>query len=129
MIVVDASAAVDALTETPGGDALRARLAGEQLHAPELIDYEFVAALRGLIARGGLSPERADAALTDFGDLPLRRWPAADPLRRRALGLRDNLSASDAAYVALAEALQCPLISRDGRLARSTGHRALVIVL
>ena len=108
---------------------MRARLAGEQLHAPELIDYEFVAGLRSLIARGRLSPEQADAALTDFGDLPLRRWPAADPLRRRALGLRDNLSAYDAAYVALAEALQCPLISRDGRLARSTGHRALVIVL
>ncbi len=129
MIVVDASAAVDALTQAPGGEALRARLAGEQLHAPELIDYEFVAGLRSLIARGRLSPEQADAALTDFGDLPLRRWPAADPLRRRALGLRDNLSAYDAAYVALAEALQCPLISRDGPLARSTGHRALVIVL
>jgi predicted nucleic acid-binding protein len=128
VIVVDASAAVDALTAVPGTDPLRALLAGEQLHAPELIDYELVAALRGLVAGGMLSPDRASDVLTDFDDLPMRRWPAADPLRRRAFSLRPNLSAYDAAYVALAEALQCPLVSRDSRLARSTGHRARVIV-
>ncbi|MEJ7796936.1 MAG: PIN domain-containing protein [Solirubrobacteraceae bacterium] len=52
----------------------------------------------------------------------IQRWPAGDGLRRRALQLRDNLSAYDAAYVALAEALGCPLLTRDLRLAKSSGQ-------
>ncbi|WP_425402289.1 type II toxin-antitoxin system VapC family toxin [Glaciibacter superstes] len=66
--------------------------------------------------------------MTDFEDLPIRRWPSADALRRRVFQLRDNISAYDAAYVALAEALGCPLLTRDSRLAKSSGHSARIDV-
>ena len=122
MIVVDCAAVVDALTAVEGTDELRALLAGEDLHAPALLDFEVVSALRGLTLRGNRSATRAQDALTDFDDLAVRRWPSADALRRRAFQLRANMSAYDAAYVVLAEALDCPLLTRDLRLARSSGH-------
>lgn len=122
MIVVDATAVVDALAMVEGTEDLRSRLAGEDLHAPSLLDFEFVSALRGLALGGKLSAARAEDALTDFEDLPIQRWPAEDFLRRRAFALRDNLSAYDASYVALAEVLDCPLLTRDARLARSPAH-------
>lgn len=128
MIVVDSAAVVDALTAVAGTDELRAHLAAEELHAPSLVDFEVVSALRGLTLGGHLSATRAEDLLTDFDDLPLQRWPSADALRRRAFQLRDNVSAYDAAYVALAEALDCPLVTRDGRLARSSGHNAQIEV-
>jgi len=120
VIVVDTSAVVDALTLVAGTESLRGRLASEDLHAPHLIDYEVVAAVRGLAHGGRLSEPRAVDVLTDFGDLRIARWPAAGALLHRAFQLRHNLSAYDAAYVALAEALQCPLITRDARLAKVT---------
>ena len=129
MIVVDCSVVVDALTVIEGGDHLRHRLAGETLHAPMLLDYEMVSAVRGLVLRRDLGVDRAREVLADFGDLPVRRWPAADGLRRRALSLWETVSAYDAAYVALAEALECPLVTRDARLARTSGHGARVDVL
>ncbi|MGH3680949.1 MAG: type II toxin-antitoxin system VapC family toxin [Natronosporangium sp.] len=128
MIVIDCSAVVDALTAVAGTDLLRARIAREELHAPQLLDYEVVSALRGLTLGGHLSPDRARDVLTDFDDLSIERWAAADPLRRRALQLRNSLSAYDAAYVALAESLTCPLVTRDARLGRSGGHAAQVEV-
>jgi predicted nucleic acid-binding protein len=129
LIVADCAAVVDALTGLPGTDDLRATLAEEDLHAPTLLDYEVVSALRGLVRGGHLSATRAYDALTDFDALSIRRWPSAAPLRRRALSLRDDLSAYDAAYVALAEALRCPLVTRDSRLARSRGHDAEIRVV
>lgn len=128
MIVVDSSAVVDALTAVAGTDELRAHLARDDLHAPTLVDFEVVSALRGLTLRGHLSATRAQDVLSDFDDLPIHRWPSADALRRRAFQLRDNVSAYDAAYVALAEALNCPLVTRDSRLARSSGHSAQIEV-
>ncbi|MFC6704729.1 type II toxin-antitoxin system VapC family toxin [Flexivirga alba] len=125
---MDSAAVVDALTAVAGSDALRARLATDELHAPSLIDFEVVSALRGLTLGGHLSVTRAEDLLTDFDDLPVQRWPFAHALRRRAFHLRNNVSADDAAYVALAEALDCPLVTRDGRLARSSGHRAQIEV-
>jgi len=122
VIVVDCAAVVDALTAVAGSDDLRAFLASEELNAPALLDYEVVSALRGLTLRGNLTASRAEDALTDFEDLQVHRWPAADALRRRAFQLRDNVSAHDAAYVALAEALDCPLLTRDVRLAKATSH-------
>lgn len=129
MIVLDAAAVVDALTVVDGSDELRAELAGEELHAPTLLDFEVVSALRGLTMGGHLGADRAKDALTDFSDLPLQRWPSSDSLRRRAFDLRQNLSAYDASYIALAEALGCPLLTRDFRLAHSKGHTAEVRVL
>lgn len=129
MIVVDCSVVVDALTVVDGGRSLRSRLAGEILHAPALLDYEVVSALRGLVLRRDLGADRAQDALADFGSLPLRRWPASGALRLRAWQLRDRISAHDAAYVTLAEALDCPLVTRDARLARALGGAAAVEVL
>jgi predicted nucleic acid-binding protein len=128
LIVVDAAAVVDALTGLDETEELRRRLAFEELNAPTLLDYEVLSSLRGLTRGGLLSAAGAEDLLTDFEDLPVRRWPFADALRRRAFQLRDNLSAYDAAYVALAEALDCPLVTRDGRLARASGHDAKVEV-
>lgn len=122
MIVVDCAAVVDALTAVDGSEDLRAFMVGYTLNAPTLLDFEFVSALRGLSLRGHLTIARAEDALTDFDDLEVRRWPAGDGLRRRAFQLRDNVSAYDAAYVTLAEALDCCLLTRDARLARSSGH-------
>jgi predicted nucleic acid-binding protein len=128
MIVVDCAVVLDALIGGPEADDLRRGLAGEELHAPALLDYEFVAALRGLTRGRGLRASRAQDALTDFEDLPIYRWEARDGLRRRAYSLRENLTAYDAANVALAEALGCALVTRGLRLARSTGHAASISV-
>jgi predicted nucleic acid-binding protein len=122
MIVVDAAAVVDALSGLAGTDELRAYLATEDLHAPTLVDFEVVSALRGLTLRGDMTATRAADLLSDFDDLPLQRWPSADAMRRRAFELRHSVSAYDAAYVALAEGLECSLVTRDARLARSCGH-------
>lgn len=126
MIVVDCSALVDVLTAVEGTDELRSRMSGEDMQAPALLDFEVVAALRGMVLRGHLTAARAEDTLTDYEDLTIERWPSSDGLRRRAFQLRDNLSAYDAAYVALAEALDCPLLTRDARLAKSAGHDARV---
>ena len=64
--------------------------------------------------------------LADHRDLAVERWPADDALRRRALQLCENVSSYDAAYVVLAEALDCPLVTRDARLARSSGHGVVI---
>jgi predicted nucleic acid-binding protein len=122
VIVVDCAAVVDALTAVDGTDDLRSFLAQEELNAPALLDFEVVSALRGLTLGGHLSAARAEDALTDFDDLAIRRWPSGDGLRRRSFQLRENLSAYDAAYVALAEALNCLLLTRDTRLERSSRH-------
>lgn len=122
MIVIDCAAVVDALTAVDGSEDLRAALADEDLHAPTLLDFEVVSALRGLTLRNHITAARARDALTDFDALSIQRWPSAAPLRLRAFSLRENLSAYDAAYVVLAEALQCPVLTRDTRLSRSSGH-------
>ena len=128
MIVVDASAVVDALTGAPAVEGLVEMLSAEDLHAPQLLDYEVVAAVRGLALGRRLSGARAEHVLTDFADLPVERWPADPALRRRAFQLRHSLSAYDAAYVALAEAMECPLVTRDGRLARAAGVVVRVVL-
>lgn len=118
MIVVDASVIVDALTQRELDD-LRGKLAGETLHAPDLIDYEILSAVRGLTLGGHLSEARARDALTDYEDLALRRYPSTAALRATAWTLRNNLTSYDAAYVALADRLGCALWTRDSGLATS----------
>lgn len=120
MIVVDASAIVDLLIDAVGTADLRELLRdADDLHAPNLLDYEVVCGLRRRTLRGRLTATRAQDALTDFEDLAIRRWPLLDGLRRRVFSLRDSFTAYDASYVALAEALECPLVTRDQRLARA----------
>jgi len=124
-LVVDASALVDALLID---GAARAHLAEASLHTPELIDAELLSVLRRLVLRGQLVEQQALLALDTAQLLGLRRhttrqlWP-------RAWQLRTNLSAYDALYVALAEQLNLPLLSADGRLTRAPGLHCQVRVV
>lgn len=126
VIVLDASALLHVLIERPVDEALMNRIAGAgELHTPHLIDVEIVSALRRLNRRGLVSDEGARVVLDDVADLPLRRYPH-ELLRARMWGLRHNITASDATYIALAESLDLPLVTTDHRLAGSSGHRAVV---
>lgn len=129
MIVVDASVLAPALADGGAdGDRARARLRGEQLTAPELVDLEVVSTMRRAARAGRLYERRSAQALGDLAALPLRRVPHL-PLLPRVWELRDNLSAYDAAYVALAEALGALLLTADGPLERAAGVRCEVEVL
>ena len=129
MIVVDASVLATSLGDDgPDGDQARARLRGERLTAPELVDLEVVSVLRRQVRAGALDIRRAALALADLGALPLRRTPHR-PLLARCWELRDNLTIYDAAYVALAEALGVLLLTGDARLARATGPACTIEVL
>jgi len=128
VLVVDTSAIIDALVHGNSATALADRLAGDgDLHAPHLIDVELLHALRRLERRTELSGERADDVRADFAALPVTRYPQLG-LGERIWQLRHNLTAYDAAYVALAEALEVPLITCDSRLAAAPGHHADVEV-
>ncbi len=128
MIVVDASALTAALLQTPQGLAERLFAHDVQLHVPHLIDIELTSAFRKLVAVNRLSAQRAEQALRDFQSLELVRYPHA-PLLLRVWVLRSNLTPYDAAYVALAELLDMPLLTRDRRLANAPGHAAKVEVV
>ena len=128
MIVIDASAEVAVLLNVgPEAEDIRARIArpGETLHVPHLFDIEVLHALMGLRLRGTVSPQRARLAVRRLRDTQLTRYPHT-PLMERIWELRENLTAYDAAYVALAEALGAPLVTLDARLARTSGIRAAV---
>ena len=121
MIVVDASVIVTALADDgPDGERHRDRLRSERLAAPHLIDIEVVSAWRRLAASGLLDERRADLARADLRSLPMQRVPHS-PLVERCWGLRANLTAYDAVYVALAEVLDVPLLTADAKLAASSG--------
>lgn len=129
MLVVDSSVLVVALADDgPDGDTARDRLRGEQLAAPELIDLEVLSVLRGLTHSGQVIPRRAGLAVQDLHDIPLERAPHRS-LMARCWELRDNLTPYDAAYVALAEALDATLLTGDRRLSRATGPRCRIEVL
>ena len=125
MIVVDTSALLAVVVGRPYSEFLRERVLHEELHAPHLVDIEFLHALRGLVARKALSLSRAEEARGDLSDFAIIRYPHA-PLSDRVWELRDVLSAYDAAFIALAEVLESPLVTCDGRLARAKGHSARV---
>lgn len=129
MIVVDASVLAPALADDgTDGDLARARLRGEVLAAPELIDLEVSSVLRRLHLSGQLPASRAESALADLRDLPVQRAPHL-PLLARCWSLRDNLSVYDASYVALAEALGSVLLTADAKLSMAPGLRCVVEVL
>jgi predicted nucleic acid-binding protein len=127
VIVVDASALLEALLRTPAAEAVEKRLFDSRrtLHAPHLLDVEVAQVIRRYAATGELGQERGRAALADLTDFPLRRYPHGF-LLPRVWELRDNLTAYDAVYVALAEALDATLLTRDQRLAAAAGHHAHV---
>ena len=129
MIVVDASVVTTALADDgEEGDFLRGRLEGRVLYAPEVLDLEVISSWRGQMRAGKLIDQRVRQALDDLYDMPLLRAPHRQ-LATRVWELRDNLSAYDGSYVALAEALRIPLVTTDARLARAPGVRCEVEVL
>jgi len=127
MMVVDASVLVEVLLNMPSGERVAHRLSDpdETLHAPHLVDLEVAQTLRRYEAAGEMSPERARQGLLAFLQMPLERHPHW-PLLDRIWELRRNLTSYDAAYIALAEALDAPLLTCDRRLAAAPGHRAVV---
>lgn len=129
MIVVDASAAVTMfLNLGPSAARVRERLGQvEVVHVPHLFDIEVLHALRRHSLRGDLSGEQSWLIMDLLHEMNAVRYPHA-PLVARIWGLRENLTAYDAAYVALAEALDAPLVTMDARLAQAPGIRATVEV-
>jgi predicted nucleic acid-binding protein len=127
VIVIDASAMIDLLLRAPGAEAVAARLfrGRETFHAPHLLDVEVAQVLRRYVRSGALGHERAAQALDDLADFPLLRYPH-EVLLSRVWQLRDNLTAYDAVYIALAEALGAALVTRDRRLGAAPGHQARV---
>jgi predicted nucleic acid-binding protein len=127
MIVLDASAAVDWLLQTPAGQRIENRIysRNETLHAPHLLDLEVTQVLRRLVQQGVVPAYRADEAIRDLLDLRVNRY-AHFVLLPRIWQLRHNFSAYDAAYLVLAEKLGATLVTRDRRLASPTGHAATI---
>jgi predicted nucleic acid-binding protein len=127
VIVVDASVLATALGDG-GPDGRRARRelrSGAPLAAPDLVDVETTAALRKRWLAGALSDRRFSVAVDDFSDLDLDRYPTL-AFMRRAWELRASITAYDAAYVALAETLDCELVTADQRLHQAHGPRCAV---
>lgn len=122
MIVLDASALLELLLGTERGRSIAARIADPALglHAPHLADVEVAQALRRYVRDGELEPDSAAFALEGLQSLDLERH-AHEPLLDRVWALRENLTAYDAVYVALAEALDTTLLTCDARLARAPG--------
>lgn len=129
MIVVDASALLEFLLQTPLGRRVEARLLREdEFHSPHLIDVEVTQGLRRLVRAGEVSADRAAEAIEDLVDLDIHRHAHLD-LLTRAWKLRENVTAYDAMYVALAEALDATLVTCDTPLAKAPGRRARIEVI
>jgi predicted nucleic acid-binding protein len=131
MIVMDASAAVELLLGTEKGARVFRRLherGAEPLHCPHLFDLEVASALRSSVQRGDLSAGRAHEALMDLHDLAVTRYPH-DVVLDRVWELRDAVTTYDGCYLALAEALEAPLLTCDKHLGKAHGHRARVEVI
>lgn len=127
MIVADASAILEILLQTRAAEAIEDRILrpGESIHVPSLLDLEVVQVLRRYVSRGDLTLSRARASLDILAGFPMERH-THEALLPRIWELRENLTAYDASYVALAEGLEAPLVTCDARLAGASGIRATV---
>jgi predicted nucleic acid-binding protein len=130
MIVVDASAIAELLLQTELGRRVEARVYrdDDELHAPHLLDVEVISALRRLVRAREVAPGRAREAVEDLSSLRIMRHGHLD-LAARAWRLRENLTAYDAVYVALAEALAATVVTCDGPLGAAPGHSARIEVI
>jgi len=124
LIVLDASCALKLILRQAPMDLAR-RVMADEIHAPFLLDTEVLSALRRLLRQKELDVERATAGLDWLFDLGIERHHSEE-LAWRAFALRNSLSAYDATYVAVAELLNAPLLTADGRLVRSHGHHARI---
>ena len=125
MFVVDASAVAELLLDTPSGRGVADLIGDDPITAPQLLAVEVASVLRGWVRGRGLDVARTRGALDDMNDLGIL-WEDAPPLVPGAWELRDNLSSYDAVYVVLAQALACPLVTCDARLARAAPDVAVV---
>lgn len=128
VIALDVSAAADVLLKfEPRASRIRERMRKSEggIHVPHIFELEVLNTLRRHFLSGNLSEEREAEALEDLSDLKLTRYPHT-PFVERIWELKENITAYDASYIALSETLDTPLVTTDGRLARSTGHRARV---
>ena len=127
MIVVDASVMVELLLSAGANPRIASRVLDREqsIHAPHLLDVEVAHVIRRSTLAGLIGAKAGEVALADLLDLPILRHPHT-LLLPRIWELRKSVSAYDAAYVALAEVLDAPLLTRDARLARSHGHRARI---
>jgi predicted nucleic acid-binding protein len=126
VIVVDASALLEVLLQTDAADAVERRLfSGSTLHAPHLLDLEIAQVLRRYERAGFLTAQRGREALEDLAGFAIERYPH-NLFMSRVWALRANATAYDACYIALAEALDAPLVTMDRRLASVPGHGARV---
>jgi predicted nucleic acid-binding protein len=125
VIVLDASVVIEILLQNEDGLRLQERVLDrkQRPNAPHLLDVEVAQVVRRYWLAGQLTAERAQEMLDDLIVLPIQRYAHAI-LVPRIWELRENLTAYDATYVALAEALDAPLLTRDRRLAAAPGHRA-----
>lgn len=134
MLVVDASAVADLLLARPGAERIARHLEAhaDALLAPQLLDVEVLSALRRVVASGEASAARAGEAVADLLDLPVERYPHG-LLVPRVWELRDNMSAYDATYLALAEVQTdegAALLTADARFARAARtHTAVDVIL
>ncbi len=123
MVVVDASVFAPALADAgKHGDTCRRRLSGQVVAAPDLLRVEVLSVVRRQLRRGELSLIQASNAIDDLANFPVTTH-LSSMLVRRIWELRDNVTAYDACYVALAEALDCPLLTADAKLASASGTR------
>ena len=127
MIVLDASAVLEFLLRSRVGFEIEKRVFSprETLHAPHLLDLEVAQVLRRYCASGEMDSERGKEAIEDLKDLPINRYPH-NIFLHRVWELRHNMTAYDAVYIALAETLSAPLLTRDAHLASAPGHEALI---
>lgn len=127
MLVIDASAVVEVVMGTPHGFVIEEAVfgSGEPIAAPHLIDVEVLHVVRRCHRQRLLTTERSEQALGDLANLPIMRYGHL-PLYSAVWRLRDHLKAYDATYVALAEMFDAPIVTCDGKLARSTGHKVNV---
>jgi predicted nucleic acid-binding protein len=131
VVVADSSAFVELLVDSPKASVVLRVLAGQQIHAPDLISFEVLSAIRGHVRGAKLTPAQGVAAMLAFEAIEdrLELWPLLDVMTEHAIQLRENVSSYDATYVTLAKVLPCPLVTADAKLGRAVDHLIDVIVV